>query len=93
MTMKRILYGSVVSPFVRKVVMVLSLKNMDYDIQELIPFITTHKQSLLKMNPLGTVPVYQEDGFIISDSSIICAYIDKKYPDNSIYPSNPESYV
>jgi glutathione S-transferase len=85
-----IVYGSLLSPYVRKVLMTLQLKNIQYDFQELHPLKDTDKQKLKQLNPLGKIPVYQEDDFIISDSSVICAYLDKKYPQHNIIPNSPQ---
>lgn len=93
MNIQRILHGSVVSPFVRKVWIVLNLKNLDFELNTIIPFLNDHKKALLKLNPLGKTPVYQENDFLLADSSVICAYLDKKYPSIPIYPSEPEGYA
>lgn len=89
----RIIYGSVLSPYVRKVLIALQLKNIDYDFQELHPLVPAHKQKLLQLNPLGKIPVYQEDDFVIPDSSVICAYLDKRYPQPSIIPNELHLYA
>lgn len=89
----KILYGSIVSPYVRKVAIVLDLKNIPYTLETLIPFIEKDKKKLLNMNPLGKVPVYQEGNFILSDSSVICAYLEKQYGDSLIYPDAAEHYA
>ena len=89
----RILYGSIVSPYVRKVATVLDLKNISYKIEVMIPFLEKDKQKLLQMNPLGKVPIYQDGSFMLSDSSVICAYLEKKYPASSIYPTSAENYA
>lgn len=93
MQTSNILYGSVVSPYVRKVLVVLNMKNVSYNLETVIPFIDDHKQKLLKINPLGKIPVYQEGDFIISDSSVICAYLEKRYPVPSVYPIDARSYA
>jgi glutathione S-transferase len=93
MNTQRILYGSVVSPFVRKVWIVLRLKNLVFEINAMIPFFDDHKEALLKMSPLGKVPIYRENGLIIADSSVICAYLEKKHPPTPVYPSEPHDYA
>lgn len=93
MNKQRILYGSVVSPFVRKVWLVLRLKNLVFEVQEMIPFLADHKEALLKMSPLGKVPIYREDDLTLTDSSVICAYLEKKYPKSPAYPSDPKDYA
>lgn len=92
-TTSRILYGSIVSPYVRKVAIVLDLKNISYNIEVMIPFLEKDKQKLLQMNPLGKVPVYQDGNLMLSDSSVICAYLEKKYSASSIYPTTAENYA
>jgi glutathione S-transferase len=87
------LYGSIVSPYVRKVAMVLDLKNLAYTLKVLIPFVENDKKKLLNMNPLGKIPVYQEGSLTLSDSSVICAYLEKQYPDSLIYPAATEHYA
>jgi glutathione S-transferase len=89
----KILYGSIISPYVRKVAIVLDFKCIDYTIEVLVPFIEKDRKKILQMNPLGKVPVYQDDALVLSDSSAICAYLEKKYPDLLIYPDAAENYA
>ncbi|STX52496.1 Glutathione S-transferase GstB [Legionella busanensis] len=93
MTNQRIVFGSIVSPFVRKVWISLRLKHLDFEIKEMAPFFEAHKEALLKLNPLGKIPIYQEDNFTLADSSVICAYLEKKYPAPALYPSKPKDYA
>ncbi|WP_419419945.1 glutathione S-transferase family protein [Legionella sp. D16C41] len=90
---KRILYGSIVSPYVRKVLAVLQFKHLAFELKELIPFLKEHKETLLTLSPLGKIPLYQEKDLILADSSVICAFLEKKYPEHTIYPINPEDYA
>jgi glutathione S-transferase len=87
------IYGSIISPFVRKVLMVLEFKNIAYKIHSINPYNPEHKKELFKIHPLGIIPIYKNNNIIIPDSSVICAYLEKKYPGNSLYPSNPEDYA
>lgn len=87
----RIIHGSSLSPYVRKVLIVLEYKNLSYKINVINPFIKT--KELLDLNPLGKIPIYQEDEFILPDSKVICAYLDRQYPQNAIYPSEPKDYA
>lgn len=73
-----IIYGSIFSPYVRKVLTVLHFKNLSYDLQTLIPFVPDDRKKLLELNPLGKIPVYKEDDFILADSSVISSYLEKK---------------
>ena len=39
-----------------------------------------------EFSSLGKIPAYQDDELSVSDSSVICAYLDAKHGKNSIYP-------
>lgn len=87
-----ILYGALLSPFVRKVHITLALKKIAHDVEEITPFIAEHKQKLLTLSPLGKIPIYQDEEVTLADSSVICAYLDKRYPTPSLYPADPVEY-
>lgn len=43
----------------------------------------------LKLNPLHTIPVLDDDGVVITDSHVICSYLADKYAvDESLYPKD-----
>lgn len=62
-----ILYGSLLSPFVRKVHITLEIKQLTYTVEELIPFLKSDKERLLTLIPLGKVPIYQDDVATFAD--------------------------
>jgi glutathione S-transferase len=77
-------FGSPLSPYVRKVLVTLEIKGVDYDND---PFSPINKPAgYEKISPLGKLPAYQEEDFTLADSSVICAYLDLQYPDPSLYP-------
>ena len=43
----------------------------------------------LKINPNGVVPTLVDDDQIIVDSSVICEYLEEKYPDVPLSPPDP----
>lgn len=87
------LYGSIFSPYVRKVLTLCALKKLEVDLNLLNPFSPADKKILLQMNPLGKIPIMQADSFTLSDSSVICAYLERKYPTPSLYPLEAEDYA
>lgn len=45
----------------------------------------------LKLNPLHTIPVLDDNGVVISDSHVICQYLADKYAvDETLYPKDKE---
>ena len=46
------------------------------------------KSEYLKINPNGVVPTLIDDGNIIIDSSVICEYLDEKYPAVRLMPED-----
>src|SRR3954469_15006372 len=46
------------------------------------------KPEYLKLNPNGVVPTLVDDGHVIIDSSVICEYLDEKYPAPSLSPGD-----
>ena len=46
------------------------------------------KPEYLALNPNGVVPTLVDDGVPIIESSVICEYLDEKYPQNPLVPSD-----
>ena len=47
------------------------------------------KPDYLKLNPNGVVPTLVDDGNVIVDSSVICEYLDEKFPAPPLVPTHP----
>ncbi len=80
------LYGIPISPFVRKTRVALELKGLDYELVNVYP--GTKTPEYLAINPLGKIPALESDGVILCDSNVIVEYLEEKYPDTPIRPSN-----
>ncbi|MBL4631710.1 MAG: glutathione S-transferase N-terminal domain-containing protein, partial [Paraglaciecola sp.] len=85
------LHGVSASPYVRKVAAVLNTKNIEFTVNSIIPF--GDKSELLALNPLGKIPVYQDDNVTLADSSVICAYLEKNHANTPIYPADATEYA
>ena len=82
----RKLHGPATSPFVRKAWIFLKEKSIDFEHRQLDPLDKSAR--FLKMNPLGRVPILEEDdGHLIPDSSVICEYLERTHPAPALYPS------
>lgn len=92
-----VIYGSPVSPFVRKVAAVCMEKSVPFEIEPVNVF--DPPQWFTDISPMKRIPVMRdrsiaEEGVAgtIADSSAICAYIEKKHSDSQVYPSDPYDY-
>lgn len=79
-----IVYGAALSPFVRKVLMVLEHKQIPYQQENILPFRTP--ADYVKLNPLRKVPAFKDEYITLADSSVICDYLEHKYPQCALYP-------
>lgn len=93
------LWGTSVSPYVRKVVNTMEYKKLKYTQHEILPqslLEATNQEipeSFKRASPLGKIPALSTSKGSISDSAVIVAYLERKYPENQIYPSNNQDYA
>jgi glutathione S-transferase len=80
--------GSFVSPYVRKVLACLNLKSIAYEVDPITPFFGSDEFEAL--SPLRRIPVLIDGDFTLSDSSVICAYLDEAYGGHPLLPSDPK---
>ncbi len=80
------LHGVSLSPFVRKVRVVCALKSIDYELVNVMPGAVDRE--FRKISPLSKVPVWEEDGWSVPDSSVICDYLERRVPSPSIHPED-----
>ncbi len=79
-----VVYGAILSPFVRKVLVTLELKGVAYEGKHIMPFAVPDGYE--KLHPLKKVPALQDDQLTIADSSVICDYLERRYPEPALYP-------
>ncbi len=78
--------GSYLSPYVRKVLVFLDLKGVPYEIDPIIPFFGDDR--FAKVSPIRRIPVLIDDAVTLSDSSVICQYLEDRYPAPALYPAD-----
>lgn len=72
----RVLHHLWLSPFCRKVRVVLQEKRLDFEMR--VENVWDRNEAFLALNPAGEVPVLvEEDGTAIADHAAICEYLDE----------------
>jgi len=89
-----VVYGVKGSPFVRKVVVSLAEKSIDFEIEPVSIF--PPPDWFAEISPLKRIPVLRDRSVgtegregTIPDSSAICAYIERRHPAPPLYPTEP----
>ncbi len=82
------IHGVPLSPFVRKTLLTLEYKGLEYENNPVFP--GSDEADFRAISPLGKIPILEHDGFTTPDSSIICRYLDRVFPEKSIYPEDPK---
>lgn len=79
----RVLYHLPLSPYARKVRLVLSERRLPFELK--VERVWERRPDYLALNPAGTVPtLIEENGLAIPDSSVICEYLEEAYPDTAL---------
>lgn len=92
-----VLYGSPLSPFARKVEMVLGEKGLDYDFENVS--IMPMPDWFAEISPARRIPVLRDKRIgtegvpgTIPDSSAIVGYLEKLEPQPAVYPADAYEY-
>jgi len=84
----RTVYHLWLSPFCRKVRIVLAEKNLEFEMQ--VEKLWERREDFLALNPAGDLPVLiEDDGMILSDSAAIAEYLDETHPDPPLFGRSP----
>jgi glutathione S-transferase len=79
-----LIVGSYLSPYVRKVLVCLEIKGVAYEVDPIVPFYGDDRFS--ELSPLRRIPVLVEGDLVLSDSSVICQYLEDSHPSPALYP-------
>jgi len=66
------------------VLVCLHLKGIAYEIDPIVPFLGDDRFSAL--SPLRRIPVLIDDRVTLTDSSVICQYLEDRWPEPAIFP-------
>ena len=79
----RTLYHLPLSPYCRKVRLVLAEKRLPFDLK--LEKVWERRPAYLELNPAATVPTLLEDnGLAVPDAGVICEYLEEAYPDTPL---------
>jgi glutathione S-transferase len=84
-----IVYGSSMSPFVRKVLAFAAEKGIEVESKPL--GLGARDPDFIEASPFGKIPAFRDGGFTLADSSAIVHYLEAKQPEPKLIPSEPEA--
>ena len=82
-----ILYGSSMSPFVRKVLAYVAEKGIELDLEPI--GLGDPNPEFRKASPFGKMPGFADGDYYLADSSAIIHYLEAKHPQPELIPSEP----
>lgn len=85
-----ILYDDVFSPYARKVRIVLYEKDVAFERVRALHG-DCNRTDFVDVNPRAEVPALVDGGFPLFDSTIICEYLEDRYPSPAVYPNEPRA--
>ena len=88
------IWGRINSVNVKKAVWAIEELKLPYErIDAGMAFGINKTPEYLKMNPMGLVPVIDDDGFILWESHAIARYLAAKHGKGSLAPSDPRTHA
>jgi glutathione S-transferase len=84
-----LLYGSTLSPFVRKVMAFAGEKGLDIELKA--TGFPNHEPDFCSASPFKKMPALVDGDFSLADSSAIIHYLEAKYPDRPLIPAEPRA--
>lgn len=85
------IHGVPFSAHTRKVIVAALEKGIPYELVPVVPL--APPPGWLEMSPLGLIPAIDDEGFILADSSAICAYLERTRPGAAIYPVEAKAFA
>jgi len=81
------LYDADRCPYCARVRITLAEKGIEYE--PVMIDLDDRPRWIYEKNPLGRVPVLEEDTFVLAESAVIDEYLDERYPDPPLWPADP----
>ena len=83
----RRLYDADRCPYCARVRIVLAEKGLPYE--TVVVDLDDRPAWIYEKNPLGKVPVLEEDDFVLPESAVIMEYLEERYPEPPLWPADP----
>jgi glutathione S-transferase len=84
-----IVYGSSLSPFVRKTLAYVSEKGLTVELKPIA--LQAADPEFREASPFGKMPGFRDGDFAISDSTAIITYLEAKHPEPALIPAEPKA--
>jgi glutathione S-transferase len=84
-----IVYGSSLSPFVRKVLAFAAEKGIELELQP--TGMPNYLPEYLEASPFRKMPAFRDGDYTLADSSAIIHYLEAKQPEPSLIPAEPRA--
>src|SRR6185436_15682949 len=83
------LFDDVFSPYARKVRIALYEKDVPFERVRALHG-DCNRTDFIDVNPRAEVPALVDGSFQLFDSTVICEYIEDRYPTPPLYPKDPQ---
>jgi RNA polymerase-associated protein len=81
------LYDADRCPYCARVRIVLAEKGLEHE--TVVVDLDDRPAWIYEKNPLGRVPVLEEDDFVLPESAVIMEYLEERYPEPPLWPADP----
>ena len=81
------LYDADRCPYCARVRIVLAEKGLEHE--TVVVDLDDRPAWIYEKNPLGRVPVLEEDAFVLPESVVINEYLEERYPEPPLWPADP----
>jgi len=85
------IHGLLFSAHTRKTIVAALEKQIPYELNRVIPL--APPPGWRDLSPLGLIPAIEDGDLRLADSSAICSYLERKYPQPPIYPAALHDYA
>ena len=84
-----LIFGALLSPYVRKVCVIAAEKGLDFELK-----MSSHANpdpDFVAASPFHKIPALKDGDYHLADSSAIAAYLDAQYPQAPLIPADPKA--